>query len=166
VVVAADFAFSRGITWSAIPLTGMAFLWMSATSIILSGRRIQLVLILETISLLLLLALVDTVTTGRPWFLFPAAPLTLLLGILTSLIVALSRAARLSTLSTIAIALLAAGLMAIAVEASVTYFLADAAIVSWSMLSGACILPPVLMLLYLQRRLRRSGPEIRKRFHL
>ena len=125
---------------------------------LLRGRRQDL--------LRLFLAVVDRATPGRSWFVFPIGPLTALAGALVSLVLVLARVARLSTLSLIALSLLTAGLLVVAVEAALSYFLTNELIVSWSMLSLACVLPPALLLLYLQRRLRRSGPEIRKRFHL
>jgi hypothetical protein len=166
VVFAADFAFSREVTWSIVPLASMGFLWLSGSAIIFLSRRVQIVLVLETLSLLLFLAVLDRVTPGRSWFLFPAAPLTALLGLVVSLVVFLARRFDLSALSIVALSLTGAGAMLLAVESTLNYFYARQFFVSWSLLSVACSLPPALLLFYLQRQLRKSGPEIRKRFHL
>lgn len=61
---------------------------------------------------------------------------------------------------------MAAGLLLVGVEATLHWFLTDRVFVRWSLLTFACLLPPVLLLFYVQHHLRRSGPEIRKRFHL
>ena len=166
VVFAADFAFNRATTWSAIPLASIGFLWLTGSTLILAGRRVQMILLLETLSLLLFLALVDRAIPGKSWFLLLAAPTTVLLGGLVSLILLVTRAARLSALSVVALSLLGTGLLLLGVETMLNYFLTQQLLVSWSMLTFACILPPVLMLLYLKHRLRKSGPEIRKLFHL
>jgi hypothetical protein len=166
VLFVADFAFSRGTTWSLIPVSTTVFLWITASIIILASGRIQFIVAAETVALLALLAVVDGVTPGPTWFLFPVAPLMLLAGILVSVIIAVTRLAHLSALSVVALSMLAAGLLTVGVETGFSHFLTQKATVSWSMLSFACVLPPVLVLLYLQHRLRDSAPEIRKRFHL
>jgi hypothetical protein len=166
VVVAADFALSRAVTWSVIPLLSVGFLWLTGSAVILLGKRVQLILLSVTASLLLLLALLDSVTTGGPWFLYLALPVTVLTAALSSLMVLVARNVDISTLSVVALSLVAAGLLLVGVEATLHWFLTDRVFVSWSLLTFACIFPPVLLLFYLQHRLRRHGPEIRKRFHL
>lgn len=166
VVFAADITLSRAITWSVIPLLAVGFLWLTGSAVMLLGKRVQLILLSVTVSLLVLLALLDTVTPGGPWFLSLAFPITVLAGVLSSLMVLVARNVALSTLSMVALALVAAGLLLLTVEAALHWFLTDRVFVSWSLLAFACLLPPVLLLFYVQHRLRGSGPEIRKRFHL
>jgi hypothetical protein len=166
VVAVADFALSRAVTWSVIPLLSVGCLWLSGSAVILLGKRVQLILLSVTVSLLLLLALLDRVTPGGPWFLHLALPITVLTAALISLMVLVVRHAAISTLSVIALSLVAAGLLLIGVEATLHGFLTDRFFVSWSLLTFACIFPPMLLLFYLQHRLRRHDPEIRKRFHL
>lgn len=166
VVFAADFALSRAVTWSVIPLLAVGFLWLTGSAVMLLGKRVGLILLSVTVSLLLLLALLDSVTPGGPWFPYLALPITVLAGALISLMVLVARNIALSTLSVIALSLVAAGLLLLGVEATLHWFLTDRVFVSWSLLTFACLFPPVLLLFYLQHRLRRRGPEIRKRFHL
>jgi hypothetical protein len=166
VVFAADFTLSRATTWSVIPLLSVGFLWLAGSAVILLGKRVQLILLSVTVSLLLWLALLDRVTTGGPWFLCLALPITVLAAALSSLMVLVARNVDISILSVIALSLVAAGLLLVGVEATLHWFLTNRVFVSWSLLTFTCILPPVLMVFYLQHRLRRSGPEIRKRFHL
>jgi hypothetical protein len=166
VVAAADFALSHAVTWSVIPLLSVGFLWLTGSAVILLGKRIQLILLSVTVSLLLLLALLDHITTGDPWFLHLAFPITVLAAALISLMVVVVRNADLSTLAVIALSLVAAGLLLVGVDATLHWFLTDRVFVSWSLLTFTCILPPLLLLFYLQHRLRRRDPEIRKRFHL
>jgi hypothetical protein len=166
VVAAADFALSRAVTWSVIPLLSVGFLWLTGSAVILLGKRLQLILLSVTVSLLLLLALLDHVTTGGPWFLHLAFPITVMAAALISLMVLVVRHVYISTLSVIALSLVTAGLLLVGVEATLHWFLTDRVFVSWSLLTFACIFPPMLLLFYLQHRLRRHDPEIRKRFHL
>lgn len=166
VVAAADFALSHAVTWSVIPLLSVGCLWLIGSAVILLGKRVQLILLCVTLSLLLLLALLDRVTTGGPWFLHLALPITILTAALISLMVLVVRHVAISTLSVIALSLVTAGLLLVGVEATLHWFLTDRFFVSWSLLTFACIFPPLLLLFYLQQRLRRHDPEIRKRFHL
>ena len=166
VVVAADLALNRAVTWSVIPLLSVGCLWLTGSAVILLGKRVRLILLSVTLTLLLLLALLDSVTTGGPWFLSLALPITVLAAALISLMVLVIRYVNLSTLSVIALALVAAGILLMGVEATLHSFLTNRIFVSWSLLTFACIFPPVLLLFYLQHRLRRHDPEIRKRFHL
>ncbi|MHC4067591.1 MAG: hypothetical protein ACYSUI_24235 [Planctomycetota bacterium] len=87
VVVAADLALSRAVTWSVMPLLSVGFLWLTGSAVILLGKRVQLILLSVTVSLLVLLALLDNVTTGGPWFLYLALPITVLAAALSSLMV-------------------------------------------------------------------------------
>jgi len=165
VVAAADFALSHAGTWSVIPLLSVGCLWLAGSAVILLGKRVQLILLCVTLSLLLLLALLDRVTAASPWFL-NLALITILTAALISLMVLVARHAAISTLSVIILSLVAAGFLLVGVEATLHRFLTDRVFVSWSLLTFACILPPTLLLFYLQHRLRQHDPEIRKRFHL
>ena len=166
VVFAADFAFSRSVTWSIIPLLAGGFLGLAGSAVILLGRRVQLILLSVTVSLLLTLALIDRATPGMPWFVPLALPVTAIAGLLVSSLLLVAGKVELPVFSVVALSLLSAGVLLLAVEAALSRFLTGVAFVSWSMLTFACILPPALLLFYLQHRLGTSFPEIRKRFHL
>jgi hypothetical protein len=43
VVVAADLALSRAVTWSVIPLVSVGFLWLTGSAVILLGKTAEIV---------------------------------------------------------------------------------------------------------------------------
>ena len=65
VVVAADFALSHALTWSVIPLLSVGCLWLTGSAVILLGKRVQLILLCVTVSLLWLLALIPPLAHVR-----------------------------------------------------------------------------------------------------
>ncbi len=165
VVFAADFAYRMHLTWSVYPLAAIGFLWVSALAAIAMARRVLLWLACQTLALLAFLYGLDALTAGRPWFAGLALPAALLAVVLAAATVAAARGRAGAPLSATALGLLAVGLYLLGLEQILNRYAARVTAPGWSLVAFGCILPVVLVLLFLRRSLR-SRPELRKLFHL
>jgi hypothetical protein len=163
VVFAADFAYRMRLTWSVYPLASIAFLWVSAVVAIAFCPRTLVWLGFQTTALLLFLWGLDALTPGRPWFVPFALPAALLAVVLAAATAALAR--RRPPLQLTALALLAAGLYLLGLEQILNRYLSRSVAPGWSLVAFGCIVPVVLVLLFLHRSLR-SRPELKRLFHL
>ncbi len=163
VVFAADFAYRMRLTWSLYPLAAIGFLWVSAVVAIVSCPRPLVWLGCQTAALLAFLYGLDKLTAGPPWFVPLALPAALLAVVLAAATAAIAR--RRPPLQVTALALLAAGLYLLGLEQILNRHLSRPFAPGWSLVAFGCIVPVVLVLLFLQRSLR-SRPELRRLFHM
>ena len=143
VVLVADFAYSKTVTWARYPLVTISFLWAAASLLLFLRRRRLLLLVAGTAVLAAFLLALDLLMPGRPWSPTLALPLTALAVVLTS-----------------------AGVFVAGLEALVNLYFAGAFRLSWSLVVCGCIVPLVGLLLYVQYRLKATRDDIRKIFHM
>ncbi len=166
VVLVADFAYSRTVTWSRFPLVSILFLWTVATLLLFLRRHRLLLLIGESAALAMFMLMLDLLMPGAPWFLTLALPLSVLAGALTGAVCAAARALRPRLFAVLAVALASAGLFVTGLEAIINLHYTGAFRLSWSLVVFGCVIPLVGLLLYIQYRLKATGKEMRKIFHL
>lgn len=165
IVVAVDFAYSGHLTWSRLPLVGTTFAWLLVFLIYHLIRKPYLLVILETINFLALLWFLDRFIPAGSWFINLAFPIILVIGILFLLVILWIRSFQLSTLKSLSVGTLAAGLFLICLEIILHRFQQGKMLISWSLVVFACILPISGMFLYLQKRLNKQGNKMKKYFH-
>ena len=166
VVLAADFAYSRAITWARFPLLSIVFLWMAATVLLFLRRRRLLLLIGETAALAVFLQALDLLLPGEPWFLTLALPLSVLVATLIGADYAAARALKPRVFAILAVVLASAGLFMLGLEAVINLEFSGAFRLSWSLVVFGCCVPLVGLLLYIQYRLKATRKDMRKIFHL
>jgi hypothetical protein len=164
VVLAVDLATGATLTWAHFPLVAIWYLWLAVVlPLALSGRR-WAILPAEAVALLTLLFALDRFTAGRDWFLPLALPTVLLGVVLLALVLVLTR--RLSPFAVIAGALLAAGFFVVGLDLLLNHAREGRWAVGWSAVVFACVLPVVLLLLYLRKWYRHRQAELRKLLHI
>jgi hypothetical protein len=166
VVLVADFAYSKTVTWARFPLASILFFWTVATLLLFLRRHRLLLLIGETAALEMFLQALDLLTRGAPWFLTLALPLSVLAAALTGAVCAAARALRPKLFAILAVALASAGLFVLGLEAMINIHYTGAFRLSWSLVVFGCVTPLVGLLLYIQYRLKATVKEMRKIFHL
>jgi hypothetical protein len=166
VVLAADYATGLSIDWARYPLVSIAFLWLSVILLILSSRHAWIFLPAEIVAAGLFLFILDQFTPRTTWFLPLAFPLTLLIGTLLALTLAVARGRRASPFAIIATVLLSGGVFVVGLDLFLNRYLGHRWFISWSGVVFACLLPVVALLLYLRTWLRRRQTELRKLFHV
>ena len=163
VVLAADLAFGSAVSWSIYPITVIGWAWLSVTAAHLLRHRPLLVALTETALLLGFLAILNLIIPGRPWFVPLALPITIFSGLGAALLTLRRRRA---VLSNCALALALIGVLLAIIEMGVSHYVSGTINLSWSILTFGCLLPIIVLLLYLQRRVKGRGDELRKYFHV
>ncbi len=166
VVLVADFAYSKTVTWARYPLVTILFLWAAASLLLFLRRRRLLLLVAGTAVLAAFLLALDLLVPGRPWSPTLALPLTALAGAFAGLASAVERAWRARFFAMLAVVLASAGVFVAGLEALVNLYFAGAFRLSWSLVVCGCIVPLVGLLLYVQYRLKATRDDIRKIFHM
>lgn len=163
VVLAADLAFGFAVSWSIYPILVIGWAWLSVTASHFLRPWPLLVASIETALLLGFLAILDLIVPGRPWFIPLALPITVFSGAAAALLIARRRRA---VLSNLALALAVVGVLLAIVEIGVTNYVSGTIALSWSILTFGCLLPIIVLLLYLQHRVKGRSEELRKYFHV
>jgi hypothetical protein len=166
VVLAADFANGLTVTWARYPLLSIFYLWTTGSVLIFLRRHRLFLLLAETVASATFLLGLDLLMPGQPWFLTLALPLTVLAGALVGGVSAIAQALRPRVLAILAVALGAAGLFALGLEAVLNLHFSGVFRLSWSLVVFGCIVPLVGLLLYVQYRLKVTHSDLRKIFHL
>ncbi len=166
IVAAADFAYGFSLSWSAVPLTALAFVWIFVTAVVGLGRDIPLAYVACTMDVLLYLFVLDLLISGDPWFVPYALPITLLVAVIGGGAAGIVRGFKLSVFQTLAVAVLAMGVSLLGLEI-ILYFAMDlGSILSWSIVAFAGCLSIALLLLFINRRLRKRHADFKRVFHL
>ncbi|MFW5842787.1 MAG: DUF6320 domain-containing protein [Spirochaetota bacterium] len=163
VALAADLAVDLSVSWSLYPMAAIGWGWLSVTAAFFLRRWPQALASVEMALLLAFLAVLDLLVPGRPWFVPLALPIALFVGIGVGILVLRRNRA---VLSNYALGLTLIGLLLGVVEMAVSRFFTGTVRLSWSILTFGCLLPIVVLLLYLQHRVKYRSAELRKYFHV
>ena len=163
VVLAADLAVDFSVSWSVYPMAAIGWGWFSITAGFFLRRWPPALALVEMALLLGFLAALDVIVPGRPWFVPLALPIALFAGIGVGILMLRRNRA---VLSSYAIGLTFIGLLLGVIEMAVSRYVTGTVQLSWSILTFGCLLPIVVLLLYLQHRVKYRGEELRKYFHV
>ena len=166
IVAAADFAFGFCLSWSAVPLTALAFVWIFVTAVAGLGRDIPLAYVACTMDVLLYLFVLDLLISGDPWFVPYALPITLLVAVVGGGAAGIVRGFRLSVFQTLAVAVLSMGVSLLGLEIIFYFAMNLESILSWSIVAFAGCLSIALLLLVINKRLRERHADFKRVFHL
>ena len=165
IVVAVDFAYGANLTWSRIPLISLIFAWLFVFLLHHLIKKPYLLVILETLNFLIFIWLLDCFIPVYSWFFSLALPIILVVGILFLLVILWIRSFKLSTMLSLSVGTLAAGIFLLCLEVILNKFHHTDILISWSLVAFACILPVSGLFVYLQFRLNK-GSELKKFFHI
>lgn len=163
VVLAADLAVGFSVSWSVYPMAAIGWGWLSITAGFFLRRWPPALAPAEMVLLLGFLAVLDAVVPGRPWFVPLALPIALFAGIGVGVLVIRRNRA---VLSNYALALTLIGFLLGVIEMAVSRYVTGTVQLGWSILTFGCLLPIIVLLLYLQHRVKYRGEELRKYFHV
>ena len=148
-----DGVLGSGLTWSPYVVASLGTVWVWCVSPFLFRRNVvPLWIAIDTVAMLGLLYVVDWFAPTHGWFLPLALPITLSIGVLTLLIVELTRRKVLRELHIVAATLLALGILCVIVEATVDLYVTHTLKLQWSLLVLATCVPLAVTAILLQRR--------------
>ena len=165
IIVTVDLLFSGKITWSLLPATTLAEVWIISFLILFFHKKPVIYITCVTASVLISLYLIDLLDKQINWFLFPALPITLTaMVIILVLYLAIKRLEERGKNIT-AIILTGVVIFCLIIDAIIQFFINKKLSLSWSILVFVALFPVVLLLLYLFFN-RKKGFSFRKTFHL
>ncbi|MDP8210026.1 MAG: DUF6320 domain-containing protein [Candidatus Stygibacter australis] len=165
IIIVIDLVYSPGLSWSIIPLISVLYIWLSLLLIIKLRLRSFLLLWLESLATLIMLILLDRFIPGRPWFMGFALPAMITSYILFNFTIYIFKITHLTILLRTALNVIIAGICLISLELFLDNYKQDTIALSWSLIAFAGILPLSFFLIYLDKKIKRSGEELKKYFH-
>jgi hypothetical protein len=166
VLVAADVAPDRAVSWARYPLAGLAYCWLVVALAAACGPRLRWVLATEVVALDLFLLALDAFTPGSSWFVPLALPVTALAATVLGFTLLVLRRRRSSPAAALATVLLACGVFLLGLELLVNRYSGVGWTVGWSAVVFACLVPALGLLVFLRAWAGRRRAELRRLFHL
>jgi hypothetical protein len=158
IVFITDIAYGMDLSWSRIPLVTLGYLWAVLMLVSLLHRRRYLTITGVMSLSCAYLYLLGTFTGNAAWFRGTALPILVSLTVLSVLAVGAIRLFRLSVLGSISVGLVCAGLLTICIDLSVSPG------ASWSLVAASGVVPVIVYLANLEKRLQAKGSSLRKYF--
>lgn len=159
IVFITDFAYGGAFSWSRIPLLSLGYCWL--TSFLLSflhkGKYLPVPAAAASTGLFLFFLSGFTSPAGS-WFTGMALPILAAVAAISVLAAAVIRLFGMSFLGTVSTYLAGAGLLTICIDFAVTPG------ASWSLVAASGVIPMIVFLAGLERRLRRKGSSLEKYF--
>ena len=165
VVFLIDIILNKQPRWSWYVMAAIAATFLYITLLVFTWHRLLLVITGIFLTTTGLLLAIDILHGGLNWFLVPALPLAAFFFLLLGLVTWFANLTSHKGLNIVAVAAVAIGLYAMAVEISLGWMHGRHISLSWSVIVAASLLPFALILLYYHYRLKR-GTNLRKFFHL
>lgn len=160
-----DFFINHGITWSeytvAIGLTIFSYFSLFA----FWEQRTIIELIGGFVASSFFLVLLDALTRGINWSVRLALPLLFAANLIVIILIAIIRRSKTKGINLIAYTFIAASLLCLSIDAVLSYFQTHSVKLQWSIIVSACLIPVVVVLFFVQYRLKR-GHSLKRTFHI
>ncbi|MFC0772632.1 DUF6320 domain-containing protein [Terrimonas alba] len=160
-----DFIINRKITWSEYPaaISLIIFSYISLFAFSQQNSFLQMLIgfVLSSVSMIVL----DALTGGLSWAIQLGIPLLLATNLIVAVMLAIIRGSKYKGINLLAWAFLGTALLSICIEAILSYYQMKAFRFTWSVIVGGCIVPVVLVLLFVHFRLKK-GRSLKKTFHI
>jgi hypothetical protein len=160
-----DFIINNRITWSEYPMAVCLSIFCYISLFAFSGQTTLIKttggFILSSICMVLL----DVLTGGINWSIGLGVPLLLVSNLVIFMLIVVIRRSRAKGINLIAYAFVGAALICISIEGVVSFFKNKFLEFQWSIIVGACIVPVVIVLLFVHFRLKK-GRSLEKTFHV
>ncbi|MCF7920530.1 MAG: DUF6320 domain-containing protein [Candidatus Cloacimonetes bacterium] len=166
IILVIDFVYTPGLSWSKIPLLAISYLWITLFLLMKIGLKSFTPQLLEGVVTVIMMALLDGFTAGKPWFIDLALPVMIAAGALFSLTLLVCRMAHLRLLQTTALNVFMAGIFLILLELLLKHHQQGTFSLSWSLIAFVCLLPLSIFFIYFDNKIKKSGKELKKYFHL
>lgn len=160
-----NFIINKRITWSEIPaaccLTIFCYVslfafWNQSTLMRMTGG-----FVLSSLCLVIL----DALTAGIYWSIRLGIPLLLASNLIIGVLIILIRSSKYKGINLLAYAFLGASILCICIEGIISLFKESLIYFDWSVIVAFCIIPVVLVLLFVHFRLKK-GQSLEKTFHV
>jgi hypothetical protein len=160
-----NFIINKSITWSEYPVA-ISLIIFSYISLFAFWRQRTTIQMMVGFGLSsgCVLAL-DVVTGGINWALWLGIPLLLATNLIVILLLLIIDSSKNKGINLLAWGFLGAGLLCICIEGVLSYYEIKQVQLNWSVIVASCIVPVVLVLLFVHFRLKK-GRSLEKTFHV
>jgi hypothetical protein len=160
-----DYIINKGITWSEYPaaISLIIFFYVSIFAFWQQKTIIQMAAGFIVASFFLIL--LDRVTGNTRWSVRLGIPLLFASNLVVAALFTVIRFSKHKGINLIAYAFLGASILCICIDGILSFFKTGAIGLYWSVIVAGCIIPVVLLLLFLYFRLRK-GRSLEKTFHV
>ncbi len=160
IVFITDFAYGGSLDWSRIPLLSLGYVWLTFFLLsCLRGRKYFPVPTAAVTTGLFLFFLSGFTSGAGGWFSEIVLPILFSVAFISILVTAVVMIFRMSFLGTLSSGLAGAGLLMICVDFTVNPG------VSWSLVAASGVVPVIVFLAGLEKRLRKKGSSLEKYFN-
>lgn len=160
IVFITDLAYSGSLDWSRIPLLSLGYVWLTLFLLsFLRGRKYFPVPTAAITTGLFLFFLSGFTSGAGCWFSEIVLPILLSIAFISIVVTAVSMIFRMSFLGTLSSCLAGAGLLMICIDFTVNPG------VSWSLVAASGVIPVIVYLAGLEKRLRKKGSSLEKYFN-
>jgi hypothetical protein len=149
-----DLILNHRISWSHYPLTGAGVIWLFITLVVVFARRPVFVIVGQVAATAGFLALIDRFDGRLDWFVPLALPIIAVVTSASVLVWLVTRRSDWAPAMIAAAVLFGCGAGSVALDLLISAHRGTAHM-SWSFIVLGAVVPPMLLLLYYQLRLRR-----------
>ncbi len=160
IVLITDFAYGGSLGWSRIPLLSLGFIWLTLFLLsFLRGKRYLLVPAAAITTGVFLYFLSGFTSDSTGWFSEIVLPVLFFTAFISILVTTVVMIFRLSFLGTVSTGLAGAGLLMICIDFTVNPG------ISWSLVAASGVVPVIVFLAGLEKRLEKKGSSLEKYFN-
>lgn len=160
-----NFIINKKITWSEYPaaISLVIFSYISLFAFWRQRTLIQMLagLLLSSASIIV----IDIATGGISWALNLGLPMLLALNLVIAVLITIVQSSKYKGINLLAWAFLGAAILCICIEGILSYYETRSLRLNWSIITGGCIIPVVLVLIFVHFRLKK-GRNLERTFHV
>jgi membrane-bound ClpP family serine protease len=160
-----DVLFQGSITWSRYSMAAGLFLFAGVSLLVYASKRPFWMVVGFFVSTSLLLFLIDVFNQQYTWGLRLGIPLALCASLVGYVLIVVIAKSKQKGINIIAYALVAAGIMCVFIEGVVSWYIAHALALRWSLIVLICVIPVSGILAYIHFRLKRVT-NLKRFFHI
>lgn len=165
ITLSIDAVFGKGMSWSLITASCIAYLLATITSVYFLIRRPYITIALTTAATLIFLWTLHLLAGNNGWFASLAAPLTATAGLLAGAVILLSSLSKYRGLNQVAIILLATALFSLVTEFLTDRYLVGEYTPQWSVVTASSLALVSMIFIFIHYRLKK-GRNFGSLFHI
>jgi hypothetical protein len=160
-----NFIIDRKITWSEYPAAVSLIIFSYLSLFAFWQQRVLIQIAVGFVLSSICMIVLDMLTGSINWALTLGIPLLLAVNLIMAVVIGIINVSKYKGINLLAWAFLGAAFLSICVEGILSYYQAKTIQLTWSVIVGGCIIPVVLVLLFIHFRLKK-GRSLKKTFHI
>jgi uncharacterized membrane protein YvbJ len=160
-----DFIINKRISWSEYPVAICLVIFCYVSFFAFSNQNIMIKLTAGLILSCVCLLILDFLTAGIRWSIALGIPLLVTSNLVVFIFIAIIRKSKYKGINLIAYGFLGLALICIFIEGVLSHFSSRSIQLHWSIIVASCIIPVVIVLLFVHFRLKK-GRSLEKTFHI